>query len=112
MEFLNRSAIILRAKQPYITWANSLDDGPRYEATIDEPDSQAVFLCPDADSVDDVLEFVGHRFAEFFDYMLEEWCTDRALWPKRRTRAMFREWFRVDVHTLVFETTNRPFEIG
>lgn len=111
MQFLNRSAIILRPKQPYIDWANSLDDGPRYQETMNEPDAFTVFLGPDCDTVDEVQKFVEKHFDAFFDQWLEEWCTDPSLWPKRRTRAMFRDWFDVAIHTMVLDTVDQPFEL-
>ena len=111
MQFLNRSAIVLRPKQPYIDWANSLDDGPRYEQTMDEPDAFTVFLGPDCDTVEEVQAFVDKHFAAFFEQWLEGWCTDPSLWPKRKTRKMFREWYNVDVHTMVLDTVDLPFEL-
>lgn len=110
MALLNRSAIILTPKQPYIDWANSFEDGPRFELK-DEHDELPVFLGPDMDTTEEVEAFVNKNFDFFFEYELEGWCTDESLWPKRRTRGMFREWFSVRIHTMVEDVVDAPLEL-
>ena len=88
MAMLNRTAIILIPKQPYVDWANSLDDdGPRFEIS-EANDQLTVFLGPDLDSVDEIDAFVTENFDFFFEHWLFGWSTDPSQWPKRRTRRM------------------------
>lgn len=108
---LNRSAIILIPKQPYADWANSLDDdGPRFVLTH-ENDELTVFLGPELDTVEEIEAFVQKNFSFFFEHWLEGWCTKPSMWPKRRTRRIFREWFDVRIHTMVEDTVDEPFEL-
>jgi hypothetical protein len=110
LSFLNRSAIILEPKQPYVDWANSLE-GPRYEHAIDDSEAIPVFLGPNVDELEQVTTCVNKNYDLFFEEWLEYWCTDPALWPQKRTRKMFREWFTVRIHTMVFDTVELPFEL-
>jgi hypothetical protein len=110
LPMVNRCAILLTPKAPYIAWANSLDtNGPRYE-DIDEPESDArpMYLGPDIDEPGDAARFIDKNFDLFFESELEYWCTDEALWPRRRTRKMFREWFDVRVFEIIHDTVDRP----
>jgi len=107
--WLNRSAIILTPKQPYVAWASSVFDEP-YEDP-DESEGPTVFLGPDADTIEEVAEFVEANFDIFFDHWLFEWCTDPTLWPRNRTLAMFREWFTVRISSMVVDTVREPLEL-
>jgi len=111
LNFLNRSAIILEPKQPYVDWANSLDDGPRYEQAIHDTEAIPIFLGPNVDEESEVESYVAKNYDLFFEEWLEYWCTDPALWPPKRTKKMFREWFTVRIHTMVFDTVELPFEL-
>lgn len=42
-------------------------------------------------------------YADVFELELEAWYTDESAWPSPRTLAMFREWFKVEFHTLVMD---------
>ncbi len=109
--FLNRCAIVLTPKAPYITWADSLDDhGPRY-ADMPDDEGEPVFLGPDCDTIADVHTFVLKNFDYFFEHYLEQWCTDESLWPQRRTRKLFRAWFDVRIHSMVEDVVDAPLEL-
>ena len=106
---VNRSAILLEPRAPYITWANALDaDGPRYEDCLAEDDFQTVYLGPDCDSVEEVRRFIKKNFDLFFESELEMWCTAPHLWPQRRTYRMFTDWFTVRIHTVIEDTVAEP----
>lgn len=110
---VNRCAILLSPKAPYIAWANSLDtDGPRFE-DVDDPadDPRQVFLGPDVEAPGEAAKYVEKHFDMFFEEWLESWCTDPDLWPQNRTRKMFREWFEVRIFELVHDTVEAPLEV-
>jgi hypothetical protein len=86
------------------------DDGPRFTLP-DEDDHLTVFLGPDVDSIDEVHAFVAKNFDYFFEHWLEGWCTDPKMWPQRRTRRMFKEWFDVRIYSVVEDTVDAPLEL-
>jgi hypothetical protein len=104
---LNRAAIVVRPAEPFIAWAKSLDDSG---ITPDPDGEQTVYLVPefgDAREAKDILESV---YAEIFHRTLEGWHTLEADWPKNRTLAMFRKWFRIEMHSVVEDLCADPIE--
>ena len=95
---VNRSALIVRPKQPFLDWAMRLDDSGLVPSIDDE---QTVYLIPEYDDDDHAAEILKLVFAEVFERELFEWHTDEAAWPKDRTFALFREWFDVEFHSVV-----------
>ena len=59
-------------------------------------------------TVEDAQRWIERRWSEHFMEFLDSWFTDEGLWPKRRTRAMFREWFDVQFHTMVWDMSDDP----
>ena len=95
---LNRGALIVRPKQPYLDWAASLDDSG---VVPDPEDEQTVYLIPEFDDDDEASEILEDIYAEVFERELHGWHTDEAAWPQNRTFAMFKEWFDVELHSVV-----------
>jgi hypothetical protein len=100
---LNRGVVIVRPKQPYLDWAAGLDDSGIMPDPNDEP---TVYLIPsyeDEASASEILEKVHPVIFE------NERHTDEAAWPKGRDFAMFKDWFEIELHSVVEDLCN--FEI-
>ncbi len=102
MEIINRSAIILRPKQPYLDWTK-LDDETGvadsvYESMREDP---AVYLVPGWEDDDEGRQVLKEFWPALFEAMLEGWLLDDSMWPKNRTFQMFREWFEVETHAML-----------
>lgn len=95
---INRSAVIVRPKQPYLDWAEQLDDSGLLPAVEGE---QTVYLLPEHDDDVEAMEILSKDFDIIFETELDGWHTDESAWPKDRTFAMFREWFSVEFHSVV-----------
>ena len=103
MRLVNRAAISVRPKQPYIDWANALDhDGPRM--TIDHLPERSIYLVEDiADYLVDVESVVKRYFREIFQHELRAWHRIENDWPKNRDFVTFMEWFEIEVHSMVLD---------
>jgi len=108
--WLNRSAIIITPKAPYVAWANALGEGHRFDDARDA-EGPPVFLGPDADTTAEVEAFVADNFDLFFEHWLNAWWTDEADWPKDRTLTMFYEWFDVRISSMIIDTVREPLEL-
>ena len=102
MEMLNRSAVIVKPRQPYLEWAKR-DDAEGLAETVfktfhEEP---TVYLLPEYEDPATQQEVLEEFWRGLFDAMLEVWVTDEAYWPKNRTFEMFREWFEVQMSSIV-----------
>lgn len=104
---LNRCAVIVRPGQPYIDWAASLPSADP-DIAPDPEGEQTVYLLPDVADDGDVEEMLEEAFPIIFENELASWCVDKAVWPKARTFAMFKDWFTIEVHSIVHDLCADP----
>ncbi len=102
MEMLNRSAAILKPRQPYREWAKQ-DDAERlaesvFEALRAEP---TVYLLPEYEDPATQQEALEEFWPGLFEALLGAWVTDEAYWPKNRTLEMFCECFGIQMSSIV-----------
>lgn len=95
---LNRAALIVRPKQPYIDWAAGLDDSG---LVPDAGDEQTVYLIPGYTDEDEAWEIIEEVYETVFESELYDWHTDEADWPQGRDFEMFQEWFEIELHAVV-----------
>ncbi len=110
---LNRSLVILRHKPPFLAWLTSVDADSSLTFADLEDDSDA-FLIPDEqflESESDVQKWVEQRWAGLFEHMLSNWIADQDLWPQKRTLEMFRKWFAIEFHSMVWDLAVTEFEV-
>lgn len=100
---LNRTVVILGPKQPFLDWLNDVDPD---DAALNEEDireDNEVFLIPQFNDISDSEKWIEKRWSFLFEHMLMGWVEDEALWPEDRSLAMFRDWFSIEVHTMVWD---------
>ncbi len=97
--FVNRWGILVRAKQPYVDWANSFDDdGPTM--TLDARRSiPTLYLVHEHEGADLRKLIVDWYWEAIFDLQLVSWMRDMSTWPENREVEMFYEWFEVELVT-------------
>jgi hypothetical protein len=108
---INRSAIILKCKEPFVRWINEADpyeDDPGISIENANED-RTVYLITDDDG-ENVEEWVSLNFKTLFENELEGWYTDETLWPKKRDLKTFHEWFDVECHTVIIDTVDDPIQ--
>jgi hypothetical protein len=95
---LNRGVVIVRPKQPYLDWAAGLDDA----GIVPDPNGeQTVYLIPTYEDDEGAWEILATLHPAIFENELYGWHTDEAAWPRGRDLAMFKEWFAVELHSVV-----------
>ena len=60
-----------------------------------------VYLLPEYEDPSAQHEMPEEFWPRLFEAMLGGWVTNEALWPKNRTFEMFREWFEVQMSSIV-----------
>lgn len=95
---INRAVLIVRPKQPFLDWAGGLDDSGLLP---DVEGEQTVYLIPQFDSPDDADFIVEQVYLEVFENELHGWHTVESAWPKIRDLKTFREWFTIEIHSVV-----------
>lgn len=102
---INRTMVTLVPEQPFLEWIKAVDPEPVPALTLEQVrEDQSVFLLPNeiANSHENAIHWVEKRWQAFFEFMLGEWFDD-SLWPPELTLAMFREWFSIRFHSMVFD---------
>jgi len=95
---LNRGVVIVRPKQPFLDWAAGLDDSG---LTPDPTGEQTVYLIPSYEDEEAAWEILATLYPAIFENELYGWHTDEAVWPKGRDFAMFKEWFAIELHSVI-----------
>ena len=104
---INRAALIVRPKQPYVDWANSMDDdGPPRADLRKLREEPSIYLVEVIDSLDDFPELVANYWEWVFREQLNGWMRDPELWPEELTREMFLEWFDCELSTMIWDMLN------
>jgi hypothetical protein len=102
MSFLYRHALFVSRKQPYIDWANSLEEG---ESLLDERIARrerTVFLALELDGQPGLEDVLPDYWEAIFEAELASWNDDEQRWPTR-TRETFDAWFDVELCAAVYD---------
>ena len=108
MEYVERSLLIVRPRQPFADWVNRLDPakvGFDLEEHRREPVAYLVDNPNDHDELDRVLRSC---WRDIFEAELDGWLRDPNLWPGNRTLRMFKQWFDCEFVVSVMDQGNEP----
>jgi hypothetical protein len=105
MRLVNRTAVTITGAQPYLDWMRQTDaDFNKGSLTVSRVKTYgSAFLLPEFDLEEDLQEWVEENAAWLFEFQLATWTDDEASWPPTRDLKTFREWFRIDVHSVVVD---------
>ena len=102
MSTINRAAVVVRPREPYLVWAKALDEtGAAEEVWKDMREDPEVFLVRDLEATTSIKAAIRESWSTIFEEMLTGWSTEPDEWPGDRTLQMFQEWFEVEVMTMV-----------
>lgn len=108
MSLINRIALTITRKQPYVDWANGTD-GAAPIVAYPEDIARTVYLAPVDDLEPIVTKLLDEYWADVFEAELNMWVEDESMWPEPRTRQLFDEWFDADiVETIVDLVPEEP----
>ena len=100
---LRQTAIIVKPKEPYIQWANSLDEDRIKLGEEFEPE-HTIYLIEDMTGyLIDIEAMIAPHYEFIFEEELSSWHRCESDWPARRDFATFLEWFEVECHSVVVD---------
>ncbi|MBK9224694.1 MAG: hypothetical protein IPO23_08825 [Flavobacterium sp.] len=103
MKILNRSAITVTAKQPFVDWANALTpEFPMQMRILGE--SHTYLTNPD---FDDAQKQLKEYFKIIFEEELEGIWTDENDWPQKRDFQTFCLWFDFEISDWVQDLSKK-----
>ena len=106
---VNRLALILHPKQPFVDWVNSLDSD-EFNLTLEQANDDLTIHLIHEIEPDQYESGIKANWKFLFEEHLHNWYTDEAMWPQKRTYAMFREWFDVTFHSMIEDLIDEPLE--
>ena len=112
MRVVNRTAISLIGEAPYVEWTQANDaDAARGQLTVARVQPYGtVILLPEFELEEDIQEWVEENASWLFEFQLSAWTDDEASWPEIRDLKAFREWFRIDIHSVVVDVGDDDIE--
>jgi hypothetical protein len=104
---LNRSAVAVRPKQPFLDWVNSVEEG----GSLTLADLQkTLYLVPDYEDPADAEKVLKRVYDDIFCRELEGWYTLESLWPQDRSLRVFKQWFEIEHFDLIEDVGRGPIE--
>ena len=110
MYTINRSIAIIRPKQPFVNWANQLPDSESKSSLDDFKTDCLAILIPEYNTDEEAKVHINEIYEDIFIEELFGWCTDESWWPQDRTNEIFWQWFEVEVHSIVMDSSTEPIE--
>jgi len=106
---LNRAALILRYRQPFVDWMNAVDPSPSsHSLTLADVNHEHTVYLVEVEDEDELDRWLARHHRELFEQELSGWYTDPALWPRDRSLRMLRRWCSFELHTVVEDTGVSP----
>jgi hypothetical protein len=99
--YIDRTAIIIKPLQPFLDWATNL-----YPNEIEGIAETRTYLI--SEDIDDVSAWLTKKFNQIFEFELESWHLNKKEWPQKRNYKMFKEWFQVDISTMIYDFETKP----
>ena len=108
MRELNRSAIVVTPKRPFLEWLHSVDPTSSHLTLHDLAQEPTIYLVSECESEEDFDDCLRELFPRIFEDQLEGWWTDQSVWPPDRTLDTFQAWFDCQLHLLVLDLSEAP----
>ncbi len=101
--FINRCAIIVTPLEPFINWCSDL-----FAEELDYEILRETRVYLVSEDIKNLEVWIRKKYSKIFEFELDSWRTDKKKWPQRRNFKMFKEWFRYDVTTTIFDFEKTP----
>lgn len=112
MRLVNRTAISISGADPYVSWTREHHaDANAGLLTVARarPYGSAILL-PEFELEEDVQEWIEENFGWLFEFQLSAWNDDESSWPAVRDLKTFREWFRIEICSVVVDVAEDDIE--
>ena len=110
LPLVNRAAVVLEPAQAYLEWAKDCPEAIPDITLRELGEEGTVYLIPESN--DDPDRWLRRNFVAMFEYELEAWYTDRAVWPKDRSFKAFKKFFNVRFCSIVMDLGKGSIEKG
>ena len=108
---INRAAVLVRLKQPFIDWINSADpEDTREPVSLEEANEERTIYLIAEDEAEVVDKWLELNYVQIFECELEDWVMDSSLWPEDLSKEKFDEWCSIECHSVIMDTVGDVIE--
>lgn len=108
MVTLNRSAIVVKPKQPFLDWLH-VADPTSHDLTLQEVVQEpTIYLIPECDTDAEINETLCELCEKIFIEQLEGWFNHATTWPEDRSFDVFCRCFDVQHHFMLVDLCDEP----
>ena len=112
MKSINRNAVVLNAKQPFLDWILSLP-GEFVPISLEELRLDcSVYLVPEGRDNEEAMQYLQKHCVEVFEQELLGWDEDESTWPPRPNWRSFKKWFDVKFHSMILDLHQDEIDRG
>lgn len=105
---LNRSALVVIPKSPFLRWLHSVDPTSSELGLDNLREDPTIYLLDEYPDDAAAAAVVREVFAEIFEEQLAGWWQDPAVWPANRTFDLFCEWFEYQLYSELVDLSSEP----
>jgi hypothetical protein len=102
---LNAKAIIQHSSPGLARWFSPSSTTLTLDDLGDEP---TIYLLPSSDADDHARQHLRRHCRDIFEEQLDSWYRAPSDWPPDRSFDVFKEWFKYQFHSLLFDLSNTP----
>ena len=106
--WINRSAFVVRPRQPFVEWRERLDGGGDEQSTEKEV---SIYLVREDETGQEETPPLKEYYQRIFEAQLEAWCAEPGEWPQDRSLRVFEEWFEVVGESIVIDLEDSEIEV-
>lgn len=106
LETVNRNAILIKAKKPFYDWIHFVD--PEFDVRPNEEGT--LYLIKELNTKVKIENWLKKNYDQLFRNELSDYHTDMNDWPQKRTFRIFKEWFEVEISSMIVDLVDKPLE--
>ena len=108
---LNRCAVIVTPKQPFLDWLWAVD-WSNLRLTMADIVEPTIHLLPACEDDETMARWIRKYAPAMFEDQLQGWWTEAAAWPTDRSYKRFKLWFAFEANTMLLDLCDRPWPTG
>ena len=108
MDAINRSAVIVMPKQPFLDWLHRVDPTSANLKLEDLRRELTIYLLPEYDTEEEARGNLREYCREIFEEQLDGWYRVPSAWPVDRTCDTFLRWFDCRFHSVLVDVCDDP----
>ena len=104
MQSIDRLVAIIKPRQPFLEWLKSLPDWDLEMSLEELRDDCTALLIPEFGNNEEAKGHIETNYQVIFEMQLNSWYTEPTMWPEKRSLVVFRQWFDIEIHSIVIDT--------